>query len=129
MSRARVRALFLIAGLYDGLLGLGFLAVGPRIFVLFGVTPPNHWAYVQFSAALVLTFGLMFLAVAARPEANRNLIPFGILLKVSYSTIVFYHWSAGGLPAMWIPFAFFDAAFAVLFVWALMALRGAVRIA
>ena len=53
--------------------------------------PPNHWGYVQFSAALLIIFGLMFLAAARRPIANRNLLPYCFLLKIAYSGVVFDH--------------------------------------
>lgn len=83
--------LFVIAALYDGFLGLAFLFAGPQLFDLFNVTPPNHFGYVQFPAAILIIFALMFLAVALKPVQNRNLIPYGILLKVSYCGVVFFH--------------------------------------
>lgn len=113
-----VRVLFAIAAAYDGLLGLAFLFAGPQIFGWCGVTPPNHWGYVQFPAGLLVTFGLMFLAVARQPLDNRNLIPYGILLKVCFVGTVGWYWLSGGVPAMWKPFAVIDSVFALLFVWA-----------
>ncbi|MCG3179984.1 MAG: hypothetical protein BIFFINMI_02338 [Phycisphaerae bacterium] len=118
-----VRWLWLAAGLYDGLLGAAFLLAGPALFDRFGVTPPNHWGYVQFPAALLVVFAVMFFAVAVRPEANRNLMLAGVGLKLSYCGVVFYHWSAGPLPAMWKPFAVCDALFALLFLWSWLATR------
>ncbi|HSB73920.1 MAG TPA: hypothetical protein VLT62_31725 [Candidatus Methylomirabilis sp.] len=117
-GRNTIRALFLIAGTYDGILGLAFLAVPASIFATFAVPPPNHWGYVQFPAALLIVFALMFFAVGTKPERNRNLIPYGILLKVSYSGVVFGWWMTSGIPGMWKPFAVFDIIFAGLFVWA-----------
>jgi hypothetical protein len=84
---------------------------------------PNHWGYVQFAALLASTFGLMFPAVAARPKAKRNLIPFGVLLKASYAGGVVFHWAAGGVPWLFLPFAVTDAIFLVLFIAAYQALR------
>jgi hypothetical protein len=110
--------LFAVAGVYDLALGLGFLAVGPQVFEAAEVPPPDHWGYVQFAAVLVATFGLMFLAVAARPRANRNLIPYGVLLKLGYVGVVGYHWATGGVPWLFQPFAIM----AVLFVAAERAL-------
>ncbi len=120
-----IRVLMLVAALYDGVLGLAFLIAGPRIFQSFGVTPPNHWGYVQFPAALLIVFALLFLAVALDPPANRNLLPFGMLLKVSYCAVTLSHWAAGGIPGMWKPFTFLDAAFLVLFIWAYFSLAPA----
>lgn len=114
-----VRLLFILAGLYDGLLGLAFLFFAPAVFDYFGVTPPNHFGYVRFPAMLLLVFALMFFAVAADPKRNRNLIPYGILLKVSYCSAVGWYWFRDpAFPWMWQPFFFFDLLFLVAFVWA-----------
>ena len=113
-----ISLLFALAALYDGVLGLAFLFFGRAIFQLFNVTPPNHIGYVQFPGALLIVFALMFLAVARRPVANRNLIPYGILLKISYCSTVFSHWFTAGIPNMWKPFAICDLVFIILFGWA-----------
>jgi hypothetical protein len=110
--------LFYVSALYDGVLGLGFLFAAPELFVRLGIPPLEHYGYIHFGAALLVVFALMFLAIARAPIANRNLIPFGMLLKVSYCSVVFYHWSTGGITDIWKPFAFADLAFLALFVWA-----------
>jgi hypothetical protein len=112
-----VRTLFLVAALYDAILGLAFLVAGPAIFDHFRITQPNHWGYVHFPAGLLLIFAMMFLAVAIRPVGNRNLISYGILLKICFAATVFWHWSHGDIPFIWKPFAIIDLVFAVLFVW------------
>ncbi len=53
-----IQALFLIAAVYDGALGAIFLIAPGPVFQWANVTPPNHWAYVQFPAALLIIFGL-----------------------------------------------------------------------
>jgi len=110
--------LFVVAAAYDGVLGVLFLVSGNAVFEWFDVTPPNHAGYIQFPAALLIVFALMFLTIATRPAANRNLIVYGILLKISYCGVVFYHWFTAGIPDMWKPFAVADIVFAVLFLWA-----------
>jgi hypothetical protein len=112
-----IAIIFWASGVYDGGLGLVFLLAPAAVFARFGVTPPNHWGYVQFGAALLLIFGVMFIQVALRPAPNRNLIPYGILLKVAYAGTVFGYWFTQGLPGMWKPFAVIDAVFAALFLW------------
>jgi len=124
-SMAPIRFFFVVAGLYDGLLGLAFLLAGPAIFDHFGVERPNHPGYVQFPALLLMIFAWMFFAVAFRPRANRNLILYGILLKLSYSGTVIYHWVSGGVPGLWKPFVFIDLAFVILFAWAYAAIKPA----
>jgi hypothetical protein len=111
-----VRALFLLAGLYDGVLGAAFLIAPEWVFRMAEVTPPNYWAYVQFPAALLLIFALMFVAIARDPLGNRNLIVYGILLKVAYCGVAFRYWFTAGIPGLWKPFAVADLVMAVLFV-------------
>jgi uncharacterized membrane protein YfcA len=114
-SRPAMAALFLFAAAYDGTLGLAFLVAHGTIFQWFKVTPPNHPGYIQFSGALLIVFAIMFAAIARNPQGNRNLIPYGILLKVSYCGVAFWHWSQGGIPNMWKPWAIADLVFLVLF--------------
>lgn len=109
---------FAVAAVYDGLLGIFFMFAGSHVFDWFGVTPPNHPGYIHFPAALLVVFAIMFVAIARNPLGNRNLIPYGTLLKVSYCGVVIYHWVTAGLPNMWKPFAFIDLIFIVLFAWA-----------
>jgi hypothetical protein len=116
-------ALFIVAALYDGVLGAAFLIAPAWVYSAVGVTPPNHWAYVQFPASLLVIFGLMFAAVAIKPIENRNLIPYGILLKAAYCGIVFLYWSAEGIPGLWKPFAVIDLVMGVLFLWSYWSLE------
>ena len=122
-SLVPIRVLFAVAGLYDGLLGLVFLVNGPAIYRAAGITPPNHWGYIHFPAGLLVVFGLMFLVIARRPVENRNLIVYGVLLKVCYVGTVAWHWFGAGIPVMWTYFAWIDAVMAVLFVWSIRVLR------
>ncbi len=116
--KAMVSVVFGLSALYDGLLGIFFLFAAPMVFHWFEVTPPNHYGYVHFPAALLIIFGLMFLAIARDPVKHRNLIPYGILLKIAYCSVAFYHWFTAGIPWMWKPFAICDLVFMVLFIWA-----------
>jgi hypothetical protein len=123
-----IRILFLIAGLYDGVLGLAFLLFPKQVFELHKVEPPNHDAYVQFPALLLLLFALMFFRIAANPVARRELILYGCGLKVSYCAMVFGYQSKGVIPFMWVPWAWADLAFLALFLVAwLITWRAAAR--
>jgi hypothetical protein len=117
-NKSAISWLFYIGALYDGVLGLAFLFGAASVFEMFNVPPPNHLGYVQFPGALLIVFALMYFAIARKPIENRNLIPYGILLKVSYCGVTFYHWFSAGIPSMWKPFTIADLAFLVLFVWA-----------
>lgn len=107
--------LFVVAAIYDGLLGVAFLFGSGALFQWLGVTPPNHPGYVQFPAALLIVFAVMFMAIAINPVRNRNLIPYGIMLKVSYCSVVIFHWFTTGIPGMWKPFCIADLVFLLLF--------------
>lgn len=122
MKREWIRPLFVVAALYDIVLGALFLVAHPLFYRWFGVTPPNHPAYVQFGAALVATFGIGFWYVARAPERNRDIIKMGVLLKLAYSGIVLGWWFQGQMPGMWVPFAWIDVAFMLTFLAALRAL-------
>lgn len=117
------RPLFVVAALYDALLGLAFLFFPLRIFAHYGVEPPNHPAYVQFPALLLLIFAAMFLRIANDPVKNRELIPYGIALKAAYSGIAFWYQMTRGIPSMWIPWAWADLAFMIIFALSWLNLR------
>lgn len=110
------KSLYVVAALYDGLLGLAFLFFPMTIFALYGVTPPNHPAYVQFPALMLVIFAAMFIRIAADPLRNYKLIPYGVALKASYSGLAFWYEITTGIPFMWIPWAWIDLAFLVAFV-------------
>ena len=117
-----IKLLFIIAALYDGILGIIFLFAPERVFEAYEVTPPNHPGYVQFPAALLIIFAIMFAVIARDPLHHRHLVPYGILLKLSYCGVVFLHWFDGGIPGMWKPFAILDLLFLILFALAFAAL-------
>ena len=117
-----VRPLFMIAALYDIVLGITLGLAFKPIMTRFGIVLPNHDAYVQLPAALVTIFGIAFALIAAAPRERRDLILLGILMKISYSGIVLGHAAAGNMPGMWTWFAWADLAFAIAFAAAWRAL-------
>jgi hypothetical protein len=118
-----VSLVFWVAAAYDGVLGVLFLLSPSWAFERFAVTPPNHFGYVQFPALLLVVFAIMLVQVARDPAGRRDLMPYGMALKVSYCSVVFYYWATTGLPDMWKPFAWADLAFLAAFAWAYQATR------
>lgn len=117
MNTNLLKAIFYIAAVYDGFFGImGIFAPGFG-FDLFEVEPPNHVGYVQFSAILLLIFGLMFFQIARNPIRNRHLIPYGMALKAGYSGLIFYYMLTTGIPSMWVPWAWIDLGFLALFIY------------
>ena len=118
-----VTTLFLVAAIYEGLLGLAFLFMAGPVFRWADITPPNHMGYVQFPGAILIIFGLMFLSIADSPRERRKLIPYGVMLKVAYVLIVGCHWIGAGVPTLWLVFAGIDVVFAFAFIWAYRATK------
>ena len=118
-----IKPFFVFAAVYDGVLGLAFFLAPLQIFALYGVEPPNHLAYIQFPALLLITFAAMFLHIASNPARHRDLIPYGMALKVAYSGLAFWYEATEGIPAMWIPWAWADLGFLIAFVFAWRQLR------
>jgi len=126
MSIAAIRGLFAVAALYDGLLGALFVVAPAWAFTQFGVTPPNHFGYVQFPAALLLIFALLFFNIARDPHRHAPLILYGVLLKIAYCSVTLTYWLSEGIPWIWKPFAVIDLVMLALFVaaWKSLLVRG-----
>lgn len=116
-SSVWISVVFGLAAIYDGVLGLVFLIAPLKVFDLAHVTPPNHAGYVQFPAAVLLIFGLMFAQIARDPNGHRGLILYGILLKVAYCGVAGGYWLKAGIPGMWKPFVIMDLIMGLLFAW------------
>jgi hypothetical protein len=121
MNSMWTKSLFLVAAAYDGILGIAYFLFFPQVFAYFQITPPNHPAYVQFPALLVLIFAWMFWRIAGDPVKNRDLIPFGMGLKVAYCGIVFWYAFRGAMWPAFVALAWIDAVFLALFILAWVA--------
>ena len=110
------RSVLLATAVYDGVLGGVFLAAPQQALAWVDVPPINHVGYLQFPGALLLIFALMFAQAALRPARHRNLIGYGLLLKLAYIGVAGGHWVIDGadLPLIWKPFVIADVVFAVL---------------
>lgn len=113
-----VKILFVIGGVYDAALGATFLLCPRRLFDMAAVEFPNHVGYVQFPALLLVLFGLMFFRIGSDPVRFRDQMVYAMGLKVAYCSVIFGHWLTGGVPRIWIPFAFADLVFLALFILA-----------
>ncbi len=123
MTTGMVRVLFLIASVYDLVLGLAFAWGFKTIYPRFGIELPNHDAYVQLPGYLIAIFGIGFLFVAFNPAKNRPLIFLGILLKLAFTGVALGHWFSDGIPTIYTVFAILDLIFAALFLSALLTMK------
>lgn len=119
------RTFFLLAALYDLILGAAFLVASEPILTAIGMTLPPHIAYIQLAAVFVFVQGLGYWLVSRDPLANLGLVRVGVAYKAAYSGLALYYLATGQLPSVFfIPWAVFDLLFLIGFV---MFLRAASR--
>ena len=117
-----IKKLFIVSAAYDFIIGLIFLVAFKHLYNHFGVALPNHDGYIQFAAIVVMAFGVGFWFVAQDPVRNRDIIKMGIILKIAYSGVVLGHDFFGYVPSVWVPWAYIDLVFLILFIMAHKAL-------
>jgi hypothetical protein len=122
------RALFLVAALYDAVLGAAFFLLYVPIYRMLGADlPPGVASYLQLSAGFVFVQGIGYWLVYRDLLRNTDLVKVGIVYKLIYSGVVFRYLAVGQLPhASFAWFAVCDLLFIVGFVWFLLFAREAV---
>jgi len=119
MKRDYYRGLFLIAGLYDFILGIIFLFFYRQIFFLTGMNLPENPAYLTFCAILIALFGILLFMIYFDLENSRKMIIYSVLIKFGYvGTVIYYFFVVGKdyVDAPFLIFAVFDFVFAILFL-------------
>ena len=116
MSIKWIKVLFIIAGICDLLIGAALFLASPQIFRLTNVPVPGHIGFVQFPALMIVIVGALFLHIAANPEGRRELIPYLTCVKIAFSGLVFWYQLTIGIPAAWLPLAWCDVGYIILFV-------------
>jgi len=125
-SMSRFRALFLVAALYDGILGAAFFLLYQPIYRMLGVELPASASYLQLSAGFVFVQGIQYWFVFRDMLRNTDLVKVGVIYKLIYTGVVFYYLARGQLPhATFAWFAVCDILFIVGFVRFLMLARPA----
>ncbi len=111
------RTFFLVAALYDLLLGAVFLVIGERILTSVGMVLPPHIAYIQLAAVFIFVQGLGYWLVFRDPFANLGIVRIGVAYKAAYSGLALYYLVSGQLPSVFfIPWAVTDLLFLIGFV-------------
>jgi len=91
------RTFFIVAAIYDLVLGAAFFfAYGP-IWELLEIELPNNIAYIHLTAAFVFVQGLGYWIVAQRPARNRGIVQVGIAYKFAFASLSFYYFAIGEL--------------------------------
>jgi len=126
-SSAGWRAFFLVAALYDIVLGLVFVVAGERILSAIGMALPPHVAYIQLAAVFIFVQGLSYWLAYRDPLGNLGIVRVGVAYKAAYAGLAAWYLVIGRLPSVFfVPWAIIDLGFLVGFVLFLRAAsRGA----
>ena len=118
------RLFFLVACLYDVLLGLGFLVAGEAILSAIDMPLPPDIAYIQLAAIFILIQGLSYWFPFRDPLGNLGIVKVGVMYKLGYAGLAFYYLALDTLPSpFFIPWAVIDMGFLIGFVLFLRAGR------
>ena len=114
------RGLFLVAAIYDLILGIIFFLYYKPVYAYFNIPLPVYPMYLQMSAAFVIAMGVGYYFIYRNLYRNIDLVKLGVVYKVAYSglTSYFYFTNLANIVFFW--FAIFDAVFLALFVWFLV---------
>jgi hypothetical protein len=123
---SRFRTLFLVAALYDAILGAAFFLLYQPIYRMLGAELPANPAYLHLSAGFVFVQGIGYWFVFRNMMRNTDLVLVGVIYKVIYTGVVFYYMLIGQLPhATFAWFAVCDILFIVGFLRFLVLARPA----
>lgn len=104
MSESRLKyykGLFLVAAVYDIILGIVFTFFTASAFDLLGIPEklPEFIGYLTLIGAYLLIIGVAYyLIYKGDLYKNRDLILIGVLYKFAYCTITFYYFLIGDIP-------------------------------
>jgi hypothetical protein len=111
------KALFLVAALYDGVLGAVFFFLYSPLFEALGIALPNNTSYIHLTAGFVFVQGVGYWFVYRRMLQNIDLVKLGVIYKGIYSLVAVYYLATGQLlNAIFAWFALGDVLFLVGFV-------------
>ena len=114
---SRYGTFFLVAALYDMILGAAFFLLYEPIFKAIGMPLPSHVSYVHLSAVFVFVQGLGYWFVYRDPLSNLGLVRVGIAYKGAYTALAAYYVAVAQIPSMFFAwFGIFDFVFLIGFV-------------
>ena len=91
------RTFFLVAAIYDIVLGAAFFLLYGPLFSALGIALPNNTSYIHLTAAFVFTQGLGYWFVYQDPAANIGIVKLGLVYKAIFSGLAFYYLAIGEL--------------------------------
>jgi hypothetical protein len=97
------KVLFLIASIYDILLGIVFTFFYKFAFELLGIseTLPKFGGYLSLIGAFLFVIGVAYYLIYRGDfKKNRDLIMVGALYKLAYCATAFFYFAIGEIPHM-----------------------------
>lgn len=91
------RTFFLVAALYDIVLGVGFFFLFDPLFAMLGIALPNNTSYIHLTAGFVFVQGLGYWLVYQDAPANLGIVKLGIVYKSIFAGLGFYYLAIGQL--------------------------------
>ncbi|MBI2847034.1 MAG: hypothetical protein HYX82_04045, partial [Chloroflexi bacterium] len=111
------KAVFLVAAVYDVVLGVVFFFLYKPVFNTLGIELPNNTSYIHLTAGFVFVQGVGYWFVYRNMLRNVDLVKLGIVYKAIYTAVALYYLAIGELlNAIFAWFAVFDVVFLLLFV-------------
>jgi hypothetical protein len=111
------KGLFLIAAIYDIILGLLFFLFYKTAYSFFGITLPTFPMYLQMSAAFVFAMGIGYYLVYKNLYRNVDLVKLGIVYKLVYATLAIYFYFVNLANVVFFWFGIIDLIFMGFFFW------------
>jgi uncharacterized membrane protein HdeD (DUF308 family) len=97
------KTLFLIAAIYDLVLGFVFMFFPRFAFGMLGIEAqlPIFGGYLSLIGAFLIVLGIAYFLISFSDlHKNRDLILVGALYKLAYCLVIFYYFFSGDLPHM-----------------------------
>jgi len=122
------RNLFLVAALYDFMLGFFFFTFWHFIFdQILKIPYPNYPGFYQAAAAFIFNMGIGFYFVYRNIYRNIDIVKVGIIFKLFYTGIAFFYVFVERMPWILALFGFLDLIFIIFFILFLRAVRREVQ--
>ena len=111
------KSLFLVASIYDFILGIIFLFFYKPVFNLLNIPLPLNPSYLSLSAAFVFVIGIGYYIIYKNIHVNRDLVIIGTIYKVAYVLVGLYYLLINLVPHMiFIVLALLDTVFGIMFI-------------
>ncbi|MEE9573130.1 MAG: hypothetical protein V3W20_08795 [Candidatus Neomarinimicrobiota bacterium] len=108
---------FIIAALYDFILGITFFLFYKPIYAMFNMPLPQEPAYLHAAAGFVFAQGLLYYYVYKDLKRNVDIVKVGLLYKFVYIGVAIYYIAINQIPHPTYPvFALLDIVFVWLFI-------------